>query len=144
MPKDIDKAIKKFMKNKNCVSLKTVNITKHNPYKMWKIDSKGYMKPLLKLKQSKEPWNEPRQKLPKIVFQNAQIDIFKTELIYKNTVSGKKIIPYFLDNYTDIDNKFDLAEADIKLQLRNKKKSIKLKINNLNNYKKIILIYLRI
>ena len=83
LSKDIDMAIEKFIKNKKCDSLKTVNITKHNPYKMWKIDPKGYLKPILRLKELKEPWNEPRQKLPKIVFQNAQIDIFKTALIYK-------------------------------------------------------------
>ena len=70
-------------------------------------------------------------KTTKIVFQNAQIDIFKTALIYKNTVSGKKIIPYFLENYIVIDDKYDLTEADIKLQLRNKKKNIKLNISNL-------------
>lgn len=131
LSKDIDMAIEKFIKNKKCDSLKTVNITKHNPYKMWKIDPKGYLKPILRLNESKEPWNEPRQKLPKIVFQNAQIDIFKTALIYKNTVSGKKIIPYFLENYIDIDDKYDLAEADIKLQLRKKKKNLKLNISNL-------------
>ena len=97
---------------------------------MWKENTNG-LKPIIKLKNVKEPWNEPRQKLPKILFQNAQIDIFKSELLNKNTISGNKIIPFVIDNYIDIDNKFDLIEAEIKLQIRNNIKKIKINSKNL-------------
>ncbi len=129
--KDIDKAVNIFLNHKNCDSLKSVNISKNNPFKMWKENTNGFLKPIIKLKNVKEPWNEPRQKLPKILFQNAQIDIFKSELLNKNTISGNKIIPFVIDNYIDIDNKFDLIEAEIKLQIRNNIKKIKINSKNL-------------
>lgn len=129
--KDIDKAVKTFLNHKDCDSMKSVNISKDNPFKMWRVDPDGFLKPVIKLKNLKEPWNEPRQKLPKILFQNAQIDIFKSKLLYKNTISGKKIIPFYIDNYIDIDNKFDLIEAEIKLQLRNNVNKIKINSKNL-------------
>ena len=87
---------------------------------MWHLNKKGFIKPILSLKKIKEPWNEPRQKLPKILFQNAQVDIFKSNLLNKNTISGKNIIPFLIDNYIDIDDKFDLIKAEIILNSRNK------------------------
>ncbi len=106
--KIIDKAVSYFLKN-NADSMKSVEIAKDTPYKMWMLKN-GLLKTVIKNPKNEEYWNYPRQKLPLIFKQNAQIDIFKTRLIKKHTISGKKIIPFMLDNFIDLDDKNDLVK----------------------------------
>lgn len=111
----INKALIYFLKNKSD-SLKSIQLSKSSPFKMWKINKYGYMIPFVKSSKNKEFWNFPRQKLPIIYSQNAQIDIFRTSLINKNTISGKKILPFYIENSIDIDDLSDLKKIKLKLK----------------------------
>ena len=62
--KTVDEAIKFALESKNFDSIRTVCEPIQNPYKMWSLDRKKYLIPLLgNLK--KEFYNYPRQKLKK-------------------------------------------------------------------------------
>ncbi|GAG40407.1 unnamed protein product, partial [marine sediment metagenome] len=75
---DLDEAIQFFLKYfDEADSLRSVIKAPQTPYKMWKKEGK-YLRPLLHLPDTKEPYNLPRQKLPNFYFQNACIDMMKT------------------------------------------------------------------
>lgn len=129
---DIDRAINKMSLTKNADSLKSVELIDHyTPYKMWKLKNNQLMEPLVKNTKINEPWNSPRQNLPKVYFQNAQIDIFKTSLISKGTISGKKIIPFELNDfkYIDIDKPIDIINLENIFNLTKKIKKIAVDID---------------
>jgi len=106
--KTVDAAIKFALKNRNFDSIRTVCEPIQNPYKMWSLDRKKYLIPLLgNLKN--EFYNYPRQKLKKTYWQNAYMDIIKYKTIKnKRSMNGKKILPFILsqNNIFDIDDKF--------------------------------------
>ena len=106
--KIVDKAIKFALKNHNFDCIRSVCEPIQNPYKMWNLDRKNYLTPLLgNLK--KELYNYPRQKLKKAYWQNAYMDIIKYKTIKnKKSMTGKKILPFVLpqNNIFDIDDKF--------------------------------------
>jgi len=119
--KDIDLAIKSINKKKDADSLKSIRETFMSPYKMWSLNKNGFMKPILKLpKKNIEAWNMSRHDLPKVFWQDAQIDIVKRKTLANLSMSGKKILPYFIKNQdvVDVDNKIDLLDLEIRLNLK--------------------------
>ena len=114
----IDGAIKKMQNSKTADSLRAVSFPTTTPYKMWTIKN-NYLNPLLKIKSVKEPYNMPRQKLPKIYVQTGYMDIIRYNTIIKyKSLTGKKILSYFVPEHTfiDIDNKFSFELAKIFLK----------------------------
>ena len=58
-----------------------------------------------------EPFNIPRQKLPKIYFQSGDIETVKRKTLLKGSVNGKKVIPLIIKKKSlDIDSKDDLKK----------------------------------
>lgn len=109
-------------------SLRTVVPVNKSPYKMYRIENHTIKKkkseclvPLFneyfdvfKKKHIEEPYNAPRQVLPKCYVHDGYIDIVKTLTIYdKNSVTGDLIYPYVRnieqDEICDIDTPKDLT-----------------------------------
>jgi CMP-N,N'-diacetyllegionaminic acid synthase len=114
----LNEAIKKIKINKNADSLRAVSSPITTPYKMWKIKN-HFLNPLLNIHKNKEPYNTPRQKLPKVFAQTGYVDIIKYDTIFKmNSLTGNKILSYIVpeDTYVDVDDKlsFDIAQIYIK------------------------------
>ena len=112
---DVDKAIQLLAENRKVDSVRGVCEPEQNPFKMWKIHN-GFLKPLIG---KKETVNMPRQKLPKIYWQNGYIYVARYETIMKkNSMSGDKILPYIMkkDDKIDIDNPIDLKFAEFILK----------------------------
>jgi len=73
-----------------------------------------------------EAHNEPRQKLPEAFLQNGAVDVIRVEvLIHSNSMSGRRIKPYLMDEIdsVNIDSPIDwaLAEVIMDSRLRNAK-----------------------
>jgi N-acylneuraminate cytidylyltransferase len=102
---DIEKCISTLIQNPDADSLRVVTPAPITPYKMWVIkDSLQPMQPLLQLNGVKEPFNEPRQRLPQIYWQTGTLDIIRRETILeKKSMTGDKILPYIIDNSFAID-----------------------------------------
>ena len=113
---DINNAIDIMMNDSSYDSLRSVCKTKSTPYKMWRINkNKNILEPLLKLNDDPEPYNSPRQRLPKIYWQTGQIEIVRYHCISEQkSVSGRKIFPYEMDESIaiDIDTEESFRQAE--------------------------------
>jgi len=102
---DIDKAIEMLIQNEDCDSVRSVTIAEHTPFKMWFIE-KNLLRPVINGNQFGiiEAFNQPRQKLPQVYLQNANIDVIRSSVIlFQNSMSGSKIIPLIQEYNYDID-----------------------------------------
>ena len=118
----IDKAIQIMIDEGSYDSLRAISEPDHTPYKMWKLNSKNDMKPLLELSDNNEPYNTNRQNLPEVYAQTGSIDITRPETINKyNSMTGKKIYPFIIDKryFVDIDNIESLEIASIRMKRLN-------------------------
>lgn len=112
---DMDLCIEDFIAS-GADSLRSVTPAPCTPYKMWTINEDNrLMKPLLTLKDVKEAYNEPRQRLPKVFLHVGVLDLIKTSTIKdKKSLTGKKILSYIIPNEfcTDIDDLDDFHKAE--------------------------------
>ena len=114
---DIDKCLDIFIdKYDEYDSLRTVVEFEKSPYKMYTINPHdNLLIPLFgNVNEIKEPFNQCRQVLPKTYLHNGYIDIIKTSLLYRGTISGDNIYPYVMNkNETiDIDTEDDWEKAE--------------------------------
>lgn len=116
--KVIDDCIELFINNIDKYdSLRSVIPMDKSPYKMYNITDKILVPLFTEVNDIKEPYNQPRQILPKCYLHNGYIDIIKTETIYKyKDVSGNTIYPYVMNpsECDDIDTIEDLINSSNK------------------------------
>ena len=127
----LDVAIDKFINSNKYDSIRSVCLNEKTPYKMWFIKNNN-LSPIINSKKIKEAFNLPRQLLPNTYWQTAEIDITKTSTILKKkSMTGKKILPFVLNNKIsiDIDSHKDFKHA-AKI-LKTNKKFIKPNLNNI-------------
>ena len=112
---EIDDCIDKVL-NSDAESLRIVTPSPYTPYKMWSVNEEtSELKPILFLEDVKEPFNQPRQSLPKVYWQVGTLDVIKTAAIReKKSMSGDKILSHIIPNEmsVDIDNLQDFLEAE--------------------------------
>ena len=97
----IEKGLKKIHDTKVSTSIRSVILAKNHPYRHWRINKKGKLKSIIP--NIKEPYNIPRQQLPKMFFQTGDIEIIKRKTIMNGSVSGNYVIPLLVKTYQDID-----------------------------------------
>ena len=102
----IEEGLKKLHNDKLSTSLRSVIQTKKHPYRHWKINKKGRMISIVS--HVKEPYNIPRQQLPKMFFQTGDIEIVKRKTIMNGSISGTRVIPLIVKSYYDIDTIDDI------------------------------------
>lgn len=109
----IDEAIELMLTNPQADCVRGVVPSGQNPFKMWQIEPDSHqLKPLLSLPNVKEPYNAPRQELPKTYWQTGHIDVIRTSTILeKGSLTGDVILPILIDpRYTvDIDTPSDMV-----------------------------------
>jgi CMP-N,N'-diacetyllegionaminic acid synthase len=100
----VDECIKRLIAS-NADSIRVVTQAPVTPYKMWRInDPLSPMQPLLELANVREPYNEPRQKLPAIYWQIGCLDVIRATVITEQkSMSGKKILPYVVSQQFAVD-----------------------------------------
>lgn len=117
-PKVIDEAIKLFIKSDHATSLRSVSLANENPYKMWHVNKKNELIPVLK---NNKYHSMPRQKIPKSYWQNGYIDIISTKCIFKNSLTGNKILPFIIkETIYDIDYLSDINNLKEVMKKSNK------------------------
>ena len=101
--KTIIRAWKKFEKAKDADSLRAVEVCKQHPGKMWKAAG-PFIKPFIIKKILNNHYNLQFKSLPKVLIQNASLEISKVDVLdlYK-TITGKKIIPFYTINHEGFD-----------------------------------------
>ncbi|MDP1604377.1 MAG: acylneuraminate cytidylyltransferase family protein [Legionella sp.] len=119
-PLIIDRAIETFAAHEEADSLRSVHLASETPFKMWIMDTDGYMKPVAYLPNVLEPYNQPRQKLPLVYWQDGYIDITRPRVIFeKNSTTGDIILPFLIEEpAVDVDYPDELACAEAQLRTR--------------------------
>lgn len=97
---DVDRAIEILSEHPEADSVRTVKEPDQTPYKMYKINEKGLLEPLLPLPGIPESFNLPRQKLPKAYEHTGVADImWRQTLLDKKQMTGTAILPLVLERY---------------------------------------------
>lgn len=101
---DINKALQIFIKNRNKFdSLRSVIPFDKSPYKMYTLNN-NILTPLFnEINNIQEPYNKPRQILPQCYLHNGYIDILNTSILNENTISGKNILPFIMEQNDNLD-----------------------------------------
>jgi YrbI family 3-deoxy-D-manno-octulosonate 8-phosphate phosphatase len=113
-PGMVTQAVESLLAHPEADSVRGVVPSGQTPYKMWRIDDQGRLLPLL-ASEMVEPYNQPRQSLPRTYWQTGHIDAIRAGTLHeKHSMSGDVILPLVLDpSYTvDIDTPADWARAE--------------------------------
>lgn len=111
----VDGAVRILLDHPGTDSVRGVVLSGQNPFKMWRIQLDGRMRPLIGVKGIKDAYNVPRQELPDVYWQTGHIDAIRPSVILKkNSMSGTHIRPLIIDPaYTvDIDSLLDWENAE--------------------------------
>lgn len=104
---DINNALDLFIKNRNKYdSLRSVIPFEKSPFKMYTSKNDKLIPLFNEINNIKEPYNQPRQILPQCYLHNGYIDILNTSLLNQNTISGKHILPFIMEESNNIDIDF--------------------------------------
>lgn len=108
----LDKCIRRFLnKYLEYDSLRTVIKMEKSPFKMYTI-TKNKLNPLFtEYKDMKEPYNSVRQLLPDCYLHNGCIDIVKSKIVEKGSMTGENILPVIMDEMFDIDTEDDWEKS---------------------------------
>jgi N-acylneuraminate cytidylyltransferase len=104
-PDLVDRAIRILLNHPEADSVRGLTTAHQIPYKMWLMDDEEKpIRPLTTVPGIEEPYNAPRQILPRAYIHNGLIDIIRTATILNlNSMSGKIILPVVFDPGYDID-----------------------------------------
>jgi N-acylneuraminate cytidylyltransferase len=113
----VDEAVTILLAHPDADCVRGVVPAGQNPYKMWLLPQgeNGPMKNLLELEGVREPYNAPRQSLPRAYWQTGHIDAFRLSTIAgKESLTGDVVYPLFIDpRFTvDIDTLSDWARYE--------------------------------
>ena len=97
----------------NYDSLRSVIPFEKSPYKMYTADGNVLTPLFAEVNGIPEPYNQCRQVLPQCYLHNGYIDILKTSLLERGTISGDRIYPFVMspEDNVDIDTEKDLQRA---------------------------------
>lgn len=110
----IDQAIYHLLDRPEADSVRTVCVPFQNPYKMWRIDTTGFLLPILDTP-FPEAYNMPRQLLPEVYWQTGYVDATWDKTIHqKKSMTGDLILPLVIDpsDWIDIDSPQDWQRAE--------------------------------
>ncbi len=121
----IDKCIELLADHPEADSVRTVTEPEQSPYKMFKIESGGYLSPLLLIPGIPESYNLPQAKLPKAYKHVGYLDIIWNKTIMeKKKMTGEKVLAFPLEvAYSGINtiSDWEYYEYLIKKQKKNSK-----------------------
>lgn len=110
----IDRAIEAFNADPNADALRSVRRSELSPFKMWRDGMDGYLVPVASLPGVEEPYNQPRQKLPMVYWQDGYVDVTRPSVIRgQRSTTGRKVLPFLIEEECiDIDYEDQIAAAE--------------------------------
>ncbi len=110
----IDRAIEALIERPDVDSVRSVSLAEQTPYKMWRIGNGGLMEPIVALAGVAEPYNQPRQDLPPIYWQDGYVDVVWAHVVLgQRSTTGRRILPFIIDEPSqDIDYEDSIGEAE--------------------------------
>jgi CMP-N,N'-diacetyllegionaminic acid synthase len=115
----IDEMVEVLTRDSGWDSVRCVAPVAHTPYKMWTRCDDGHLEPLLQLAGVAEPWNQPRQTLPEVLIQTANVDVVRTSIILdRHSMTGRAIYGFVEPDFYDIDSEEEFCRAECELTRR--------------------------
>lgn len=120
----IDKGIEILLANPEADAVRPITEAPKHPYKMWIISGdKKFIEPFLpqSFTNMDEPYNLPRQLLPKVYIHTGAMDIMRLRTIRDmKSTSGKKTAYFFMEpeDSINIDHTLDFELAELFLKKR--------------------------
>jgi CMP-N-acetylneuraminic acid synthetase len=111
----VDEAIQLLLNHPIADCVRSVVEAGQNPYKMWRVDEEsGMMLPLLRIPGEPEPYNVPRQKLPRVYLQTGHVNAIRPSVVLGGSMSGKNLLPLQIDlrYLVDMDTPADWTYAE--------------------------------
>jgi len=110
-------AIEKLIATPEADSLRSVRPAQQTPYKMWTL-GKEWLGQVATLPGIDEPFNQPRQKLPAVYWQDGYIDvIWSRTILEQQSSTGRRILGFLIDEpAANIDYEDEIAAAEILLR----------------------------
>lgn len=98
-------------------SVRAVTSSHEHPYRQWienGVFIQGYEKEI------HEPYNLPRQQLPRAYFQTGDLEAIRRQTLLDGSVSGDRVLPLLIprEQMIDIDHWDDFLKAENKMQSR--------------------------
>ena len=112
----IERAVELLEKFPECTSIRSVVESSEHPYRQW-LWQDGFIASAVDCRETNEPFNLPRQKLPNMFFQSGDIEVVRRDTIVNGSMSGQKVAPIIMrqNEMLDIDHFDDLLDAELKL-----------------------------
>ncbi len=115
-PEDVDRGVELLQLHPDADAARLVTPPLQNPYKMWRIGADGFLAPLLDCPLP-EPYNQPRQKLPPVFWQNGMDLTRRRTILDLVSMTGRKILPLVCSrtdwtSWIDIDTELTLQVAE--------------------------------
>lgn len=120
----IDEGIKTLIAHPDADAVRPIAEATKHPYKMWKIASdERFLEPFLakEITGMNEPYNGPRQLLPKVFIHTGALDVMRTRTIREmKSTSGKKLAYFFMnpEDSVNIDHPIDFELAEVLMRKR--------------------------
>lgn len=113
----IDEGIETLLSNPEADAVRPITESSKHPYKMWQTAGE-YLKPFLaeSVTGMREPWNMPRQLLPKVYAHTGAMDVMRTRTIRElKSTSGRRTAYFFMkpEDAVNIDHPIDFALAEL-------------------------------
>jgi N-acylneuraminate cytidylyltransferase len=113
----VEAAIARLIDHPAADSLRSVRVAQQTPYKMWRMAS-DWLEPAAVLEGVAEAYNQPRQKLPAVYWQDGYVDVIRARtIIEQRSSTGKKVLGFLISEPAiNIDYEDELAAADLLLR----------------------------
>jgi len=116
----ISRAWDQFVGDKDCDSIRAVELCSQHPAKMWSIEGKR-MRPILEGTAEGNPWHSSQYTvLPEIYVQNASLEIAWSRVVRENrTIAGKRMAPFITEGYEgfDVNRPYDWQYAEYLIEV---------------------------
>lgn len=111
----IDSSIARMLTDPSITCVRTVAPAPHTPYKMWKMDERLRLSPLMTLPGVAESYNLPRQSLPTVWWHTGQLDVIRTSTLLAGSMTGANIVGLEVPagSAVDIDTITDFQMAEL-------------------------------
>jgi len=117
LPEWIDAAVEALSRRPEADSLRSVSPPAAHPYRMFTLDTQGFLDPLMKHAHP-EPYLLRRQDLPPVYYYNCVLDVTRPQTILaKGSMTGSRILPFLMrpEDVFDIDTPQDLEYARFRM-----------------------------
>ena len=104
----VDTAIAKFLQCPEATSMRSVELLRESPYKIFLKDD-DYLMPFVQTREG-EFYNLPRQHFPKAYRPNGYVDILRPSVIAKGSLHGDKIMPFDTKRVIELDSEEDFED----------------------------------